>query len=84
MPPSRHYPTPAEVYGPDVETIVQEEDTQLLSEPIIAPVKTTKFSKTEQDLPVTIYEKEYLADMMDTPDLIRNVALCGHLHHGKV
>jgi len=21
---------------------------------------------------------------MDSPDLIRNVALCGHLHHGKV
>lgn len=21
---------------------------------------------------------------MDTPDLVRNVALCGHLHHGKV
>jgi len=46
------------VYGPDVETIVQEEDTQLLSEPIIAPIKTTKFSKVEQELPVTIYEKE--------------------------
>jgi len=22
--------------------------------------------------------------MMDTPELIRNIALCGHLHHGKV
>ena len=21
---------------------------------------------------------------MDTPDLVRNVTLCGHLHHGKV
>ncbi len=26
----------------------------------------------------------FLADIMDSPDLIRNVTLCGHLHHGKV
>ena len=26
----------------------------------------------------------FLADVMDNADLIRNVALCGHLHHGKV
>ena len=26
----------------------------------------------------------FLADIMDSPELIRNVALCGHLHHGKV
>lgn len=25
----------------------------------------------------------FLADIMDTPTLIRNVALVGHLHHGK-
>lgn len=25
----------------------------------------------------------FLADLMDTPSLIRNVALVGHLHHGK-
>ena len=26
----------------------------------------------------------YLADLMDNPDLIRNVVLAGHLHTGKV
>ena len=26
----------------------------------------------------------FLADLMDSPGLIRNVTLCGHLHHGKV
>ncbi|MBN3288485.1 U5S1 protein, partial [Polyodon spathula] len=25
----------------------------------------------------------FLADLMDSPELIRNVTLCGHLHHGK-
>lgn len=79
----KYYPTAQEVYGEDVETLVQEEDTQTLAEPIVKPVVNNKFSKTLQELPETTYEKEYMADMMDQPDLIRNVALCGHLHHGK-
>lgn len=79
----KYYPTPEEIYGPDVEAIVQEEDTQPLTEPIIAPVKKKKFSMVEQDLPITTYNMEFLADLMDSPSLIRNVTLCGHLHHGK-
>ncbi|KAF7697919.1 hypothetical protein HF521_004429 [Silurus meridionalis] len=124
----KYYPTAEEVYGPEVETIVQEEDTQpplvnsqlvmrayvhklnfyvqckfhncsvsrieikepklsfcfcLLSEPIIKPVKTKQFTLTEQELPATVYEMEFLADLMDSSELIRNVTLCGHLHHGK-
>ena len=27
----KYYPTPEELYGPEVETIVQEEDTQALT-----------------------------------------------------
>jgi len=79
----KYYPTPEEIYGEDVETIVQEEDTQPLTEPIIAPVKNKKFSMVEQDLPTTTYNIEFLADLMDSPSLIRNVTICGHLHHGK-
>ncbi|XP_060112700.1 116 kDa U5 small nuclear ribonucleoprotein component [Heteronotia binoei] len=79
----KYYPTAEEVYGPEVETIVQEEDTQPLTEPIIKPVKTKKFSLMEQTLPVTVYEMDFLADLMDNSELIRNVTLCGHLHHGK-
>ncbi|KAF2974176.1 hypothetical protein EK904_012024, partial [Melospiza melodia maxima] len=37
----------------------------------------------EQTLPVTVYEMDFLADLMDNSELIRNVTLCGHLHHGK-
>ena len=40
------------------QTIVQEEDTQPLTEPIIAPVKKHKFSLQEQELPKTSYEIE--------------------------
>ncbi|VDO92428.1 unnamed protein product [Soboliphyme baturini] len=79
----KYYPTAKELYGPDVETVVQEEDTQPLTEPIIKPIRQKKFQAVEQDLPNTVYEKEYLADLMDCPLLVRNVALAGHLHHGK-
>ncbi|XP_075215166.1 116 kDa U5 small nuclear ribonucleoprotein component [Lycorma delicatula] len=79
----RYYPAALEIFGPDVETIVQEEDTQALTVPLVAPIKKKKFQIKEQDLPETIYNMEFLADMMDTPHLIRNVALVGHLHHGK-
>ncbi len=51
---------------------------------IIAPVKKHKLAHTEQELPTTTYEMEYLADLMDNAELIRNVAIAGHLHCGKV
>lgn len=79
----RYYPAALEVFGPEVETIVQEEDTQPLDKPLVAPIKKKKFQLKEQDLPETVYNMEFLADMMDNPNLIRNVALIGHLHHGK-
>uniref|UniRef100_H2YSS5 116 kDa U5 small nuclear ribonucleoprotein component n=1 Tax=Ciona savignyi TaxID=51511 RepID=H2YSS5_CIOSA len=66
------------------QTIVEEEDAQPLTEPIIAPIKRKKFALIEQELPNTTYDMEYLADMMDSPELIRNISVIGHLHHGKV
>lgn len=64
--------------------MVQEEDTQALDKPLIAPTRKPKFQvKQQQQLPDTTYNIEFLADMMDAPHLIRNVVLLGHLHHGK-
>ena len=54
----KYYPAASEVYGEGVETLVQEEDTQMLTEPIVAPVKVNKYSSAEQDLPNTTYSKE--------------------------
>lgn len=54
----KYYPSALELYGPDVETVVQEEDTQALTEPIIAPVKKHKFAFVEQEIPETVYELE--------------------------
>lgn len=79
----RYYPTAMEVYGPDVETVIQEEDAQPLDKPLIEPVQKVKFQIKEQELPETTYSMEFMADLMDTAPLIRNVALLGHLHHGK-
>ncbi|XP_059092631.1 LOW QUALITY PROTEIN: 116 kDa U5 small nuclear ribonucleoprotein component-like [Tigriopus californicus] len=79
----KYYLSASEVYGPEVETLVEEEDAQPLTQPIIQPVKRNKFQHVEQDLPPTTYEPEFLADLMDNAHLVRNVALVGHLHHGK-
>ncbi|VDP01014.1 unnamed protein product, partial [Schistosoma mattheei] len=80
----KYYPSALEVYGPEVETLVQEEDAQPLTQPLIEPVRRKKFAYTEASIPTTTYDPEFLADLMDCPELIRNVVLCGHLHHGKV
>jgi len=42
-----------------------------------------KFNVEEADLPKTHFAREFMMDLMSFPDQIRNVALVGHLHHGK-
>ena len=79
----QYYPTAQQVYGTDVETLVQEEDTQDLSQPIIAPVVEKKFAVQEADLPDVKFSREFMSDLMNYPDQARNVAIAGHLHHGK-
>jgi len=79
----QYYPAPQDVFGADVETIVQEEDNQPLTEPIVEPIKVKKFRLVESTLPRTTYSLQYLTDLQDEPGLVRNVALAGHLHHGK-
>eukprot|EP00735_Rhodelphis_limneticus_P008737 TRINITY_DN2227_c0_g1::TRINITY_DN2227_c0_g1_i1::g.6655::m.6655 TRINITY_DN2227_c0_g1::TRINITY_DN2227_c0_g1_i1::g.6655 ORF type:complete len:985 (+),score=308.55,sp/Q5F3X4/U5S1_CHICK/61.14/0.0,GTP_EFTU/PF00009.22/2.7e-47,EFG_IV/PF03764.13/2.7e+03,EFG_IV/PF03764.13/8.7e-27,EFG_C/PF00679.19/1.7e+03,EFG_C/PF00679.19/2e-21,Miro/PF08477.8/5.2e-08,GTP_EFTU_D2/PF03144.20/2.8e-07,EFG_II/PF14492.1/1.2e-05,MMR_HSR1/PF01926.18/2.2e-05,Dynamin_N/PF00350.18/0.4,Dynamin_N/PF00350.18/1.9,Ras/PF00071.17/0.0052,Se len=79
----KFYPSHEEVYGPDTEVLIQEEDTQPLTQPIIAPLKTKDFEILESTMPETVYEKDYMAGLMENLDLIRNVVVCGHVHHGK-
>lgn len=95
----KYYPTAEEVYG-DAETLVQDEDTQPLTVPIVAPVKEFKFDIAEKpatglkarqaaaegqplDIPPTTYGLDYMLALREHPALVRNVALVGHLHHGK-
>lgn len=79
----QYYPSAEDVYGPDVETMVQEEDAQPLSEPIITPIKVRKWTVEEKDMPQTRFDKGFLLNMMSFPEMVRNVAVVGHLHHGK-
>ena len=96
----QYYPSASEVYGEGVETLVQEEDAQPLTEPIIAPVKVRKWTIEEKGLPETRFDRGYvfrcdlpfctsqesgsfLVNIMSFPKMIRNVAVVGHLHHGK-
>ena len=79
----QYYPTAQQVYGPGVETMVQEEDAQPLSQPIIAPVVQKKFVVQEADLPPVHFARDFMTDMMNFPEQIRNIAFAGHLHHGK-
>ncbi len=51
--------------------------------PIIAPVKQKKLEVNEQAALPTFYSSEFLAGLMTNPELVRNVAVIGHLHHGK-
>nr|POE70027.1 pre-mrna-splicing factor cwf10 [Quercus suber] len=79
----QYYPSASQVYGADVETLVQEEDTQTLQQPIVAPIEHQKFTVEENDLPPVYFDRGFLTDLMSFPEQIRNIAFCGHLHHGK-
>jgi U5 small nuclear ribonucleoprotein component len=32
---------------------------------------------------ISAHERRFMLEMMDHPSMIRNVAIAGHLHHGK-
>ncbi|WRT67687.1 uncharacterized protein IL334_004659 [Kwoniella shivajii] len=79
----KYYATAEETYGADVEAMVQEEDAQPLSEPIVAPIKVKAFTLQEKGLPETRFDRNFMIDLMNYPDMIRNVMVAGHIHHGK-
>lgn len=76
-----YYPSASQVYGQGVETLVEEEDAQPLSVPIVQPIKVpTTYLHSENS---AIVSNEFLSALSSHPDSIRNIALVGHLHHGK-
>ena len=79
----QYYPSASQVYGTGVETLVQEEDTQSLAQPIIEPIKEKKFTVQEADLPPVFFNRKFMTDLMNFPEQVRNIAIAGHLHHGK-
>lgn len=79
----KYYPTSAELYGPDVETLVEEEDENPLTDPTVKPIVKKVFTVSERSIPRISYSLEFLHDLMDCPDRIRNIAIFGNLHCGK-
>ena len=79
----KYYPTAEEVYGEGTETLVMDEDAQPLEEPIIAPLKHKRVELREREALEMKVRQEYLVDMTGNPNLVRSVAVAGHLHHGK-
>ena len=78
----KYYPDAEEMY-PGVRAVTLDEDAQDLNEPIIKPVKQKVFSVLEKEPPKLKYETEFMTGLMQTPALIRNIALLGQFHHGK-
>ena len=67
----------------ETETLVMEEDAQPLEVPIIAPIKQKNFDNIEKEPLRKHYSNEFLAGLTGNPEIIRNVPVVGHLHHGK-
>ena len=72
----------SQVY-PEAETMVQDEDSMPITEPIIKPIKTKKFSVLEKNLPQLTYSSDYMTALTEAPQLIRNMAIVGSLAHGQ-
>lgn len=70
----------------DVEIIVQEEDTEPITQPIVKPIVIKRFShhiSERHALPRTTFDFKFLQKLMEQDHAIRNVAIIGHLLHGK-
>lgn len=78
----KYYPELEEVY-PEAEALVMEEDTMPITQPVIAPIQDRKFEKYDRNIPDTTFSFDYLRFLAYKPELIRNIAVIGHLHHGK-
>ncbi|KAL8283107.1 hypothetical protein RQP46_005885 [Phenoliferia psychrophenolica] len=78
-----YYPSAQALYGADVETMVQEEDAQPLTQPIVEPVKIRKFRVGASGGPEKRFDDEFMLGLAANPEMVRNVVVVGHLHHGK-
>lgn len=82
----KYYPTAEEVFGPDTEVLIEEEDAQGIAEPLIAPLvePSSGLHESEDTIPPANYSRKFFTEaVLPFPLLLRNVALVGHLHHGK-
>jgi len=89
----QYYASAEETFGPGVEALVMEEDAQPIEEPIIAPATRRRFERGDfaapssrdgsSSLVPSLAPPAFLRGLLSNPDLVRNVAVVGALHHGK-
>lgn len=81
----KYYPNAEEVYGPDVEIRIEEEDRQSLETPIIKPPTQKSFLKAAKHADITAEAGgDYIAELLQSsPDRVRNISIVGNLGHGK-
>lgn len=78
----KYYPEIEEIY-PNVEAVIEEEDTMAITESIVKDVVVKKFDLVIPKPPQFVYKHSYFLNLIKNPELIRNIAIVGHLHHGK-
>ena len=78
----RKYYIDAEEAYPGVTTAVLDEDAMDPDEPIIKPVVTRETLSAEK-IQESNSRSDFMLELMSTTSLMRNVTVCGHLHHGK-
>ena len=76
-----YYQDAAAIYK-GAETMFQDEDTQPIEVPIIAPKRVINFDLVEEQ-PELSFTYEYLGEAMNHPAFIRNLVVLGPLHSGK-
>eukprot|EP01012_Entosiphon_sulcatum_P005136 TRINITY_DN1219_c0_g1_i1.p1 TRINITY_DN1219_c0_g1~~TRINITY_DN1219_c0_g1_i1.p1 ORF type:complete len:981 (+),score=225.34 TRINITY_DN1219_c0_g1_i1:31-2973(+) len=83
----KYYADAEELYGAETEVLVEEEDTQPITQPIIQPVKIKNFDaplpKRKPGEKEPSRDQTFYAGLMQNPGFVRNFCLLGHLHHGK-
>lgn len=82
----KYYPDASEVYPSSARAVTLDQDAQELSEPIIKPVSGPggkNLYVPGKDTPALTYSTDFLTTLLAIPSLVRNVAVVGHLHHGK-
>ena len=78
-----YYPDASEVY-PTAEVLVEDEDRQGIDVPIIDPAAKKSFTHQEaESFEAATFSKEFLCELQKCPEFVRNIAVVGHLHHGK-
>mgnify|MGYP001507971673 CR=1 FL=1 len=77
------YASAAAGAGDDGAPLGQEADAQPLTQPIMEPERERRFALEEAGLPEVRFDRQFMLGLMGLPALVRNVAVVGHLHHGK-